>query len=78
MENDDYIDTVVLVRKPDSTETAPYHDVIGRRSVPVVKGVQLTRSSDIEISSLTIDETFDGDTDPYNSTGKHCVLKIKE
>ncbi len=78
MKNDDYIDTVVLVQKLDSTEAAPSRDVIGRRSVPVVKGVQLTRASDIEINSLTIDETFDGDTDPYNSTGKHCVLKIKE
>ncbi len=78
MKNDDYIDTVVLVQKLDSTGAASYHNVIGRRSVPVVKGLQLTRAGDIEINSLTIDETFDGDTDPYNSTGKHCVLKIKE
>ncbi len=78
MENDDYIDTVVLVRKPDLTEASPDHDVAGRRNVPVVKDVQLTRVSEIDINSLTIDETFDGGADPYNSTGKHCVLKIEE
>ncbi len=78
MDKDDYIDTVVLVQKPDLVEATRDQDVIGQRNVPVVKGVQLTRASDIDINSLTIDETFDGDTDPYNSTGKHCVLKIKE
>ena len=78
MDKDDYIDTVVLVQKPDSVEVTPDQDVIGQRNVPVVKGVQLTRASDIDIGSLTIDETFGGDTDPYNNTGKHCVLKIKE
>ena len=78
MDKDDYVDTVVLVQKPDSVEVTPDQDVIGQRNVPVVKGVQLTRASDIDIGSLKIDETFGGDTDPYNSTGKHCVLKIKE
>ena len=78
MDKDDYIDTVVLVQKPDLVEATPDQDVIGQRNVPVVKGVQLMHASDIEISSLTIDESSDGDTDPYNSTGKHCVLKIKE
>ncbi len=78
MDQDDYIDTVVLVQKPDSVEVTPDQDVIGQRNVPVVKGVQLTRSSDIEISSLTIDETSVDDTNPYNSTGKHCVLKNKK
>ena len=78
MENDDYIDTVVLVQKPESAEATPDHGVAGRRIVPVMKGAQVTRASEIDINSLTIDETFDGGADPYNSTGMHCVLKIKE
>ncbi len=78
MGNNDYIDTVVLVEKPDSAESAPRHDVAGRRNAPVVNDVRLKRVTDIEINSLAIDETFDGGDDPYNSTGKHCVLKIKE
>ena len=78
MGNSDYIDTVVLVEKPDSAESAPRHDVAGRRNALVVNDVRLKRVTDIEINSLTIDETFDGGDDPYNSTGKHCLLKIKE
>ncbi len=78
MGNNDYIDTVVLVKKPITTESAPRHDVAGRRRIPVVNDARLTRVGDIEISSLTIDETFEGGGDPYNSTGRHCVLKIKE
>jgi hypothetical protein len=30
-----------------------------------------------EIDELTIDD-FDGDTDPYNSTGSHVVLELKK
>ncbi len=78
MEYDDYIDTVVLVEKPDSSESTAGHDVAGRRKAPVVNDVRLIRARDIEINSLTIDETFDGGADPYNSTGKHCVLKFEE
>ncbi len=78
MGNNDYIDTVVLVEKPNSAESAPRHNVVERRNVSVVNDAQLTRVGDIEINSLTIDETFDGGGDPYNSTGRHCVLKIRE
>jgi hypothetical protein len=78
MDNNDYIDTVVLTDRPDSCESAPYDDVAGRRNISVVNDARLTRVGQIEISSLTIDESMDGGGDPYNSTGKHCVLKIKE
>ncbi len=69
MDKDDYIDTVVIAKDQDDA---------GKRNVPVVKGEQLTRASDMEISSLSIDETSEDDTNPYNSTGKHCVLKNKK
>ena len=79
MGNNDYIDTVVLVEKPDSAESAPDHDVAVRRGFPVVNNVRLTRVGDIEINSLAIEESSDDGGDPYNSTGKHCILKkIKE
>ena len=78
MGSNNYIDTVVLAEKPDSGEAAHDHDVAGRREIPVVNDVRLTRVGALEVNSLTIDETHDGGGDPYNSTGKHCVLKIKE
>ena len=70
MASNNYIDTVVLVEKPDATESEPDHDVAGRRNIPVVNDVRLTRVGEIEINSLTIDESLDGSGDPYNSTGK--------
>ncbi len=78
MGNDDYIDTVVLAEKSDSGEAAHDYAVADAGRVPVVKNVRLTRVGALEVNSLTIDETHDGGGDPYNSTGKHCVLKIKE
>lgn len=32
----------------------------------------------INVSALSIDESFDGDHDPYNSTGQHLANKIRE
>jgi len=75
MGNNDYIDTVVLVEKPDTAESAPDHDVAVRRNIAVVNHVRLTRVGGGEVISLTIDESSDDGGDPYNSTGKHCVLK---
>ena len=83
MGNDNYIDTVVLAEKPASGEATSgeaAHDyaVAGKSKVSVVNDVRLTRVGALEVNSLTIDETHDGGADPYNSTGKHCVLKINE
>jgi hypothetical protein len=78
MGSNNYIDTVVLAEKPDSDEAAHDYAVAGKGRVPVVNDVRLTRVGALEVNSLTIDETHDGGGDPYNSTGKHCVLKIKE
>lgn len=78
MGNNDYIDTVVLVEKPDLAETATDIDVAVKRKTPDVNKIRLTRVGNIEINSLTIDESLEGGGDPYNSTGKHCVVKIKK
>ena len=78
MGNNDYTDTVVLVEKPDLAETAVDIDVAVKRNTPDVNKIRLTRIGDIEINSLAIDETLEGGGDPYNSTGKHCVVKIKQ
>jgi hypothetical protein len=32
----------------------------------------------IDVSSLQLDDTFDGDGDPYNNTGRHRVKAIRE
>ena len=77
MGNSDYIDTVVLVQKPDTAESAIDQQSAGKPEIPNVKDMRLTRVSNLEINSLTIDESLDAGGDPYNSTGKHCVLKIK-
>lgn len=78
MGNNDYTDTVVLVEKPDLAETATDIDIAVKRRTPDINKIRLTRVGDIEINSLTIDESLEGGDDPYNSTGKHCVVKIKE
>ena len=83
MGNDNYIDTVVLAEKPvsgEATSGEAAHDyaVAGKSKAPDVNDVRLTRVGALEVSSLTIDETHEGGGDPYNSTGKHCILKIKE
>ena len=78
MGSNNYIDTVVLEEKSDSGEAACDYAVAGRGKTPVVSNLQLTVVGEVEINSLSIDETHDGGGDPYNSTGKHCVLKIKE
>ena len=80
MGNNDYTDTVVLVEKPDLAETAVDIDidVAVKCNTPDVNKIRLTRIGDVEINALTIDETLEGGGDPYNSTGKHCVVKIKQ
>lgn len=32
----------------------------------------------IEVTSLQLDDSFDGDGDPYNNTGRHLVKAIRE
>ena len=78
MDNNDYTDTVVLVEKPDLAETAADIDVAVKRNTPDVNKVRLTRVGEIEINSRTIDESLEGSDDPYNNTGKHCVVKIRK
>lgn len=31
-----------------------------------------------DIHELAIDDDFEGDTDPYNSTGSHVILEMKK
>ncbi len=78
MENNDYIDTIVPVEKVDSAETESDGDAAGRRDIAVVNDVRLTRVGGGEVTSLAIDNSSNAGGDPYNSTGKHCVLKIEE
>ena len=78
MDNKDYIDTVVLTEELQAAKAATEDSVESNRRIPVVNDVRLTRVGGREVSKLTIDESWDGG-DPYNSSGKHCVLKrIKE
>ena len=58
-----YIDNAVLAEKPCSGEAALDYAVAGK--VPVVNDVRLTRVGELEVNSLTIDETHDGGGDPY-------------
>ena len=86
----DYIETLVVEEKSDSTGLARRHDVADRREVRVVNKVRLTRVGDVTVNSLMFDEDEsldDGDdpnngdpynSDPYNSAGKRRELKSKE
>ncbi len=78
MNDNDYIDTVVLTEESQVAEAATKRPIGSNRHIPTVNDVRLTRVGGLEVTKLTIDESSDGG-DPYNSTGKHCVLKrIKE
>jgi len=78
MSDKDYIDTVVLTEESQVAEAATRRPAGPHRHIPIVNDVRLTRVGGLEVTKLTIDESSDGG-DPYNSTGKHCVLKrIKE
>ncbi len=74
MANKDYIDTVVLSEEAQAANAVSEHPIGPNRHIPVVNDMRLTRVGGVEVSKLTIDESSDGG-DPYNSTGKHCVLK---
>ncbi len=75
----DYIDTVVPPEKPQSVEATPKRSSRIQHNIVVVNDVRMTDVDEIEDAALTIDQDSygdgDGDGDPYNSTGKHCVLK---
>jgi hypothetical protein len=79
MANEDYIDTVVLAEEPQLVDPAPDTSAKTNARIDVIGDVRPTRVGGIEVNTLTIDEDPDFGGDPYNSTGKHCVLKrIKE
>lgn len=75
MGDKDYIDTVVLAEESQAVKAAKKNRAGTSHHIPVVNDLRLTRVGGIEVSTLTIDESGDGGGDPYNSTGKHCVLK---
>jgi hypothetical protein len=74
METKDYIDTVVLIEDSKAAGATGKSPAGGRREIAVVNDVRLTRVGDLKVSSLSIDESYSEGGDPYNNTGKHCVL----
>jgi hypothetical protein len=72
---EDWIDTVVLDEEARIAETAPDPQSDALTNVPLVNDVRLTRVGGAEVDLLTIDESMDVGGDPYNSTGKHCILR---
>ncbi len=76
----DYIDTVVPPEKPQSVEAAPKRSSRIQHNIVVVNDVRMTDVDEKEATALTIDQDSygDDDGDPYNSTGKHCILKPRK
>ena len=73
-----YIATAVLTEKPQSVEAAPQRLSCTNHNRVVVNDIRMTRVAEIEVTMLTIDENSYGGGDPYNSTGKRCVLKPRK
>ncbi len=42
------------------------------------KGVRVVRSKIIDANDLSIADDFDNGGDPYNCTGQHVVIKLKD
>ena len=76
----DYIDTVVPPEKPQSVEAAPKRSSRIHHNIVVVNDVRMADVDEIGATALTVDENSygDDDGDPYNSTGKHCILKPRK
>ncbi len=74
----DYSDTVVPPEKPQSVEAAPKRSSRIHHNIVVVNDVRITRVGEMEVTALTLDENSYGGGDPYNNTGKHCVLKSRK
>jgi len=76
----DYIDTVVPPEKTQSVEAAPKRSSPIQHNIVVVNDVRMTDVDEKEAAALTIDKDSygDDDGDPYNSTGKHCILKPRK
>lgn len=75
MGNKDYIDTVVLTEESQTVAAGAKRPIGGKNNIPVVNDLRLTRVGGVQVTELAIDESQEGGVDPYNSTGKHCVLK---
>ncbi len=64
---------VLKARKGTVARKAPVQVEIDLRNK-----VQVLDSELSENDELAIDEDFDGDGDPYNTTGSHVILQLKK
>ena len=65
-----------------SSETTSSKDPLSRAPDSRFKGGSTTHDKlatirKIDITPLQLDESFEGDGDPYNSTGRHLVAAIR-
>lgn len=70
-------------RNPMSNESSTSRAAVGRApdnrfSNGDAASDRLIAVKKIDITSLQIDDTFDGDGDPYNNTGRHLMKKIRD
>jgi hypothetical protein len=64
---------VLKPRKGTVARKAPVQAEIDLRNKAQVVDSELS-----EIDKLAIDDDFDGDGDPYNTTGSHVIIQLKK
>jgi hypothetical protein len=68
-----------LSRTMSSHNTKP-GNIVRREDVVIEDakdGIRVLRSTLLDTTELSVSEAYDGGGDPYNSTGRHVVIKAK-
>lgn len=73
------IDFLEKTMEATKTRKAPVEgEAPAKHQTELWNNVRVLDSELGDIHELAIDDDFEGDTDPYNSTGSHVILEMKK